>query len=81
MPEHAGKPVSRRTSWLIWGTVTLLAALVLGTALGLAINAWYIQRNNEAWCRFYSATTQKVLITDRALYTELETAKHEQGCH
>jgi uncharacterized protein HemX len=71
--------VPRRTAWLIWGLVALLAALVLGVGLSLALHAWYIKQNNQRWCQFYTEVTSQTL-TDHVLQLELQHLAVETGC-
>lgn len=59
----------------------LLVALLLGTALGLALNAWYIQANNDRWCHFYAIVTHQIPGDGTlVIFQELEQAEHESGC-
>lgn len=73
--------VPRRTRRLIWGSAILLTALLLGTVFGLALNAWYIQRNNDRWCHFYAVvTTTLPRDGDVLLIAELDRLRVETGC-
>lgn len=71
----------KRAKRLIWGTAVLLAALLLGTAFGLALNSWYIQKNNDRWCHFYAVATRPLPHGGDALFiAELDKLRVESGC-
>jgi hypothetical protein len=78
-PASEKAKVPRRTAWLIWGLTGLLAALVLGVGLSLALHAWYIKQNNQRWCQFYAEVTAQTL-TDHTLQLELQRLAVETGC-
>lgn len=79
-PEAAPQP-GKRTKRLIWGSAVLLAALLLGTAFGLALNSWYIQKNNDRWCHFYTVVTRPLPNGGDALFiAELDRLRVESGC-
>jgi uncharacterized protein HemX len=78
-PASEKAKVPRRTAWLIWGLVILLAALVLGVGLSLALHAWNIRQNDQRWCQFYTEVTAHQLA-DHVLQVELERLKVETGC-
>lgn len=71
--------VPRRTAWLIWGLAILLAGLVLGVGLSLALHAWHIRQVDNRWCQFYAEVTAHHL-EDTQLMLEFDHLKVETGC-